>query len=453
MHHDSTRAVLRLARAAARATDAPLVLAVSGGLDSMALMHAMAAVARSRIALVATLDHGTGPAASRAAAHVTRTALALRLPVVVGRADGPERHADGREAAWRRERYRFLKSVAAPLDARIVTAHTEDDQVETVLMRVLRGSGARGMAGMYAPSAVLRPFVGLRRARLVDYAGGTGIRWRNDPSNRSRDFFRNRVRLDLLPALRASNPAIDDELLDVARRAAAWRIEVEDFIEREVRPRQRTSDTLSVAARELSGYDRDSLATLWGALAGRVGLALDRRGTCRLAAFIMSSPQSGSVPLSGGWCMDAQRGVYILRKRPQDGGMPMVLPELGEVIWGGFRFRVGAPAERIEASCARTESRMGNWTATLPTTARASVRAWSDGDRLAVAGGQPARRVRRYLSDAGLRGLDRAGWPVVVTREGEGEDVVWIPGVRRADAATERSGRPVRHYVCERIDR
>jgi tRNA(Ile)-lysidine synthase len=446
MQHDSTRAVLRAARAAVRATDAPFVLAVSGGLDSMALMHAMASVARARIAMVATLDHGTGAAATAAAAHVATTAAGLGLPVASGCITLEPRAADGREAAWRRARYRFLESVAAPLHARIVAAHTEDDQVETVLMRVLRGSGARGLAGLYSPSAVLRPFVQLRRATLADYAEREGIVWHDDPSNTSPAFFRNRVRHDLLPALRQVNPALDDDLLALARRAAAWRADVEAFVDATLQPR-RVRGALRIAAAELSGYDRDSLSVLWGALAGRLGLSLDRRGTHRLAAFTMREPRSGTVPLSGGWCMEARGGVYILEQRPQALGTPAPLPDRGELEWGGFRFRVETPRRPATPADAGGD----HWTAALPLEAQSSVRAWGAGDRLAPAGGQPARRVKRYLSDAGLRGSERVGWPVVIT--GEGMDVVWIPGVRRADAATERSGRPVRHYVCERIDR
>ncbi|NUO95966.1 MAG: hypothetical protein HOQ14_15900, partial [Gemmatimonadaceae bacterium] len=85
MLHDPGRAVLAAARRAALDADAPLLLAVSGGLDSMVLLHAMAAVARARIAVVATFDHGTGPAATAAATDVAREASALGLPVVVGR--------------------------------------------------------------------------------------------------------------------------------------------------------------------------------------------------------------------------------------------------------------------------------------------------------------------------------------------------------------------------------
>jgi tRNA(Ile)-lysidine synthase len=122
------------------------------------------------------------------------------------------------------------------------------------------------------------------------------------------------------------------------------------------------------------------------------------------------------------------------------------LPAAGELRWGEFRFRVVETAPGNAGS----EMVMGPWRAELPSHAVATVRAWVAGDRLARSGGQGLRRVKRYLSEAGVRGLDRRGWPVVVD---EREDVVWIPGVRRADAATERSGRPVRHYICERIAR
>src|SRR4051812_20456545 len=251
---DSGRAVLAATRRAARDADAPLLLAVSGGLDSMVLLHAMARVARARVAAVATFDHGSGAAATAASALVAREAAALGFPVVVGRHDMDERPAGGQEASWRRARYAFLRAAAAPHDARVVTAHSEDDQVETVLMRVLRGSGARGLAGLYAPSDVVRPFLTLRRASLAAFARGQGIRWREDPGNRSPAHLRNRVRHDLLPALRRADPGIDESLLAVARQAARWRADVDAFVSAHVDVRMTGDHGLEVARAELSGY-------------------------------------------------------------------------------------------------------------------------------------------------------------------------------------------------------
>jgi tRNA(Ile)-lysidine synthase len=439
MHHDPSRVVLTAARRSARATGRPLLLAVSGGLDSMALLSAMVSVARHRIAAVATFDHGTGAAAATAVDRVCEAAEMAGVRSMVGRNGTMSTVRDGREAAWRAARYQFLAEAAASTGAQVVTAHTEDDQVETVFMRIMRGSGARGLAGLYVKGPVLRPFLGLRRALLEDYVSEVGLTWVEDPTNLSREFARNRARRDLLPALRRADPSIDAEILAIARRADVLRRDVEAFVTRVLRPETLAGERVVVASRELAGYDRDSLAVLWAAVAGRVGLALDRRGTQRIAEFTSGSPRGGSMPLAGGWCLEAGRDNYILYKCKAPLELVVArLPVTGSLDWGGFRFRVSDSLTSASP-----------WTASISESIGGVVRAWSAGDRLEPAAGQPRRRVTRYLSDVGVTGSDRAGWPVVVADD----EVVWIPGVRRSDAATDRSGRPVRHYVCERIDR
>ncbi|HEY2025480.1 MAG TPA: tRNA lysidine(34) synthetase TilS [Gemmatimonadaceae bacterium] len=449
MPHDPTRAVRQAARRAARAADAPLLLAVSGGLDSMVMLHAMASVARAHVAGVAAFDHASGPAATAAADSVARVAGTMGLPVVVGRMDPHAPATASREAAWRDARYRFLREAASSLGARVATAHTEDDQVETVLMRVMRGSGARGLAGLLASSDTVRPLLALRRASLETYASHVGVEWTEDPTNESPAFFRNRVRRDLLPALRRVDPAIDETLLAIGRDAAAWRRDVEAFVDAHVEPMRAGDRALVVGSSELAGYDRDSLAMLWAALAGRVGLALDRRGTERLAAFTMEERTTGSVPLSGGWRVEARPGSYRLEKARRQSttneARPLPRSGGGELRWGAFRFTVVAG----DGVVGQAGPANGVWVAPLPANGGWTVRPWRPGDRLVGSGSQPPRRVKRYLSDAGVRGPDRSGWPVVVS----GKDVIWIPGVRRSDAATARSGRPARHYVCERTHR
>ena len=416
-----------------------MLLAVSGGIDSMALMAAMTAVARDRIAAVATFDHGTGAAARRAVRHVRSVATGAGLRVVTGRMDPVATPKEGREAAWREARHGFLRESAARLRAQVVTAHTRDDQIETVLLRIMRGSGARGLAALYAQSAILRPFLDVCRAGLEQYLAATGTPWVSDPSNSSADFARNRVRLDLLPALCRVDTHLGDEILAIARRADDLRRDIEAFVTRELRPETAANERLIVASGELTDYDRDSLAVLWAALAGRVGLALDRRGTRRIAEFTSTQPRSGRIPLAGGWCLRAGLDAYILERSVATRVVPAArLPDAGVMDWGRFRFRVSTSP--VSSS---------PWMALISAGAEGRVRSWHAGDRLEPAAGQPRRRVTRYLSDVGMKGTERLGWPVVVA----GDDVVWIPGVRRSDAATDRSGRPVRHYVCERIDR
>jgi tRNA(Ile)-lysidine synthase len=137
------------------------VLAVSGGLDSMVLLTAasrLPARARRNV-LVATFDHGTGKAAGRAAALVAREAFRSGFLCVTGRAST----IGTREEEWRRGRWAFLQQVADKRDSSVVTAHNLDDQIETVFMRILRDAGPRGLAGLYAESEIVRPFLNISR--------------------------------------------------------------------------------------------------------------------------------------------------------------------------------------------------------------------------------------------------------------------------------------------------
>jgi tRNA(Ile)-lysidine synthase len=290
---------------------APLVLAVSGGPDSMALLAASARVVRDRIAAVATFDHGTGEIARRGTDLANREAGRLGIACHVGRAEGA---IPAREAEWRAARWTFLRRVATMYGARIATAHTRDDQLETVVIRLLRGAGARGLAGLYADTGVVRPLVDVPRAVVLEYGQRMRVPSVADPSNRSRGHLRNRVRLDLLPALRRVRPTIDHELLLAARSAADWRASFERLVD-EAHPVRRGSDgaLTSVAAADLARYDGPTLAVIWPVLAARAGVTLDRRGTCRLAQFTTHGRVGGVIQLSGGVEVARTRFWFVFR--------------------------------------------------------------------------------------------------------------------------------------------
>lgn len=418
-----------------------IVLAVSGGLDSMALLDAAARTVPDRIAAVATFDHATGPHATEAVELVQATASAHGLRTIVGRSDTRAMT----EAGWRAARWRFLRQAAGELPGVIATAHTRDDHVETVLMRVMRGSGARGLAGLHARSSVLRPLLRLPRRLLEEYSAQRGLAYVVDPSNESRAFLRNRIRHDLLPALRRVRPELEVELLDVARRAAALRADLDRVIDASGMARVE-GDAIHVATPALAGYDSAALGLLWPALAARAGAVLDHRGTRRLVAFTTTGSVGGRIQLSGGWEVVRQREAFVLRSAP--GGSLQQGPEplAGELRFGDWYFSV-LGAGRLGAGGAAPGSM---WEAALPADRTLTVRVWQPGDRLARSGkAGMARRVKRFLAEAGIAGPDRAGWPVVLADD----EIVWIPGVRRSDAATVRSGRPVVLYACDRIDR
>ncbi len=279
----------------------------------MALMHSASKLGvhlRKRV-IVGTFDHGTGPAARKAAWLVARESARLGFECVAGQAS----NAGTREEEWRRARWDFLQGVAAVRDASVVTAHTRDDQIETVFMRILRDAGPRGLAGLYSESEIIRPFLAVRRKTLELSAKVNRIRFVEDPSNNDRRHLRNRVRLDILPSIVKRRPSFPEELLALASQAADWRRSLEEILPAiEAIPER--DGALRVSRSSLSGYDAASLRVLWPALAARASVVMDRRGTHRAAEFTMKGATGGAIQLSGGVEIVMSREHMLLRRVP-----------------------------------------------------------------------------------------------------------------------------------------
>lgn len=209
-----------------------VLVGVSAGPDSLALLHLLHAMS-GRLACelaAAYVDHGLRPAETGAEWQLVRE-VAARLKISARRGEVPvaahaKSHGLSLEQAGRELRYRFLADTARELGAeRIAVAHTADDQAEELLLRLLRGTGRKGLAGM-APFSrpdrqappLLRPLLTTTKAEVLAYLADRRIEFCEDSSNRDRRFLRNRVRLDLLPELAARfNPNIRETL----RRTAA----------------------------------------------------------------------------------------------------------------------------------------------------------------------------------------------------------------------------------------
>ncbi len=212
-----------------------IVVGVSGGTDSLALLHLLAGLRQSLgIQLhAATLDHGLrGDAGADDARFVAAIAQRWDIPVTVGYAD-VRALADARhvsiEAASRAARYDFLATVARDTSAdRVAVAHNADDQVETVLLHLLRGSGVSGLAGMayraplpgHPDLLLIRPLLDRSRAALDAYCQEHDLQPRHDASNDDQRYTRNRLRHDLIPHLRDLSPQIERRLLQLAGIAA-----------------------------------------------------------------------------------------------------------------------------------------------------------------------------------------------------------------------------------------
>ncbi|HEX8708799.1 MAG TPA: tRNA lysidine(34) synthetase TilS [Pyrinomonadaceae bacterium] len=342
--HSAGRARLRLGRFALKLRaewkrlglpfgDAPVVVAVSGGADSTALLLALDELLRAgrlgTVALLAAhLDHGLrGAAACEDARWVAELSRELGFEIELGRAAVGElaaRTGDNLEQTARRARYEFLSGVASRHGASVVlTAHTMEDQAETVLLRLMRGSGAEGLGGieplraLEAGGEVLlaRPLLGwARRSGTERYCRERGVRFRADEMNDDEGFARVRVRKTLLPLMRTFNPRIVEAL---ARSAGLLREDASALAA--------AASELLTAAREegASGLSSVNVNVLAGAPAAlrrralRLWIAQERGSLRRLEAAhllgverLLEGERGGRVALLPG-------GSFIERRRGQ----------------------------------------------------------------------------------------------------------------------------------------
>jgi tRNA(Ile)-lysidine synthase len=307
-----------------------VLVAVSGGIDSVALLHALQGTAeRYGIKLsIGHVNHGLrGPEAEADQRAVEALADALGLPARVARVDplarrgpGPSRDRPSPEEAARELRYAALRRMAedAGADA-IATAHTADDQAETVLLRLLRGTGPDGLGGMPERSAdgrIVRPLLRVTRTEVERFAAERGLSWREDSSNASPAFARNRLRRDWLPGLaRAFNPRLLRALRDLAeaqRQDSEW---IEALVEREAARRIAwEGEWLRI---EASGW-RDLPAALSRRLARRAlascGAArlVSRRHLERMDAFLGEGRVGRAIELPGALRLVRDRAGFRL---------------------------------------------------------------------------------------------------------------------------------------------
>lgn len=222
--------------------DVTVLLAVSGGGDSVALLRAMLAIqpAGAGRICVGHLNHQLRPDADADERFVVELCRKFGVPCEVGRValEPAVRAKIGLEAAARKARYRFLEGAAGRLGARfVVTAHTTDDQAETILHRILRGTGVRGLAGIarvrrLGHATLLRPLLGVRRAEVRAYLDEIGQPYCSDPSNRDPQFTRNRIRRDLLPRLeRQYNREVVESLLRLGTLAGEAQDVIDSLVE------------------------------------------------------------------------------------------------------------------------------------------------------------------------------------------------------------------------------
>jgi tRNA(Ile)-lysidine synthase len=424
---------------------ASLVVAVSGGCDSIGLLYLLLPIALSRgwRLTVAHLDHGIRGVESRRDAEFVRT-LSKRwsLPVVVVRAKVPllaRRRRQSVERTAREVRYDFLARVARRVGAEaILTAHTADDQAETVVMNVCRGSGIAGLAGIPRETSwrgvrVVRPLLDVSRRDIEAALRRDCVPWRDDASNANLRYTRNRVRHVVLPVLeRNLNPSVRKalcRLADICRAESAARSPEDAAALRTLGNRDGSLSVPRLLA--LARGDRRRVLRQW--LAGRRRPDATLESVSRVEA-LLDNAKGGTAEavLAGGLAVRREydrlriagvRTAHPFRRRVARKGVTLVHPPGLRVrvspARGAVKMRSTVPGE-LPSVCTLDARRVGRralW-----------VRSWRPGDRMRPYGMDGTRKVQDILTDAKVPRDRRSGVPLLEC----GGEVVWIPGYRIA---------------------
>lgn len=205
------------------------VVAVSGGVDSVAMLHLLQEMQRRCGSeyrfIVAHFDHGIRSDSVDDRRHVQRLARHYKLPFAYERA---ELGAGASEATARAARYKFLHNLRRVSGARaIITAHHEDDAIETVLINLLRGTSGRGLHSLRSRQHVLRPLLGVSKKDLLKYAQANGLVWREDSTNANTAILRNYLRQCVVVGMAKTHRSM---LLKRSRRAAELNAEIDDIV-------------------------------------------------------------------------------------------------------------------------------------------------------------------------------------------------------------------------------
>jgi tRNA(Ile)-lysidine synthase len=409
-----------------------VLVAVSGGADSVALLHVLIALAPS-LGLrlhVGHVDHRLRPGSPEDAAFVRDIATKLGVGVEVAPVDVPR--AGSPEEAARRARYGALHAIAGRIGAtRLAVGHTAEDQAETVIMRLLQGAGPRGLAGIPpVRGTIIRPLIAARRQEILDWLRREGIAWREDPSNEDRRFLRNRVRHLLMPELAQVNPAIVEALGRTARL---------------MRETTEAAERLAVAELEAASTDPGAIVLAldrFRALPHTVAAEVVRQAAVRLGSpeplrawahraldRVLASPSPHGGIRVGSVRVDVSGGRVRVARAARPGVRCRLLgvPGLTELREVGL-----AICARLIESEAYTVPRTAGTVALDADGLRGPlvVRRRARGDRFTPFGGHQ-RKLKDVLIDAKVPRWDRDAIPLV---EVDGH-IVWIAGVRRGDGA------------------
>jgi tRNA(Ile)-lysidine synthase len=423
-----------------------LLIAVSGGPDSMTMLHALWQL-RDSLAIklcVAHLNHQIRPSATQDALFVAGAAHDLGLPCICESIDVPayqRQHRLSPEDAARRVRYAFLLATANSLGAdRIAVGHTADDQAETVLLRLLRGSGLRGLCGMPPMRVpIIRPLIQVQRRQIHAYVRTHRLAFREDPSNQQRRYTRNRLRLDLLPHLQECyNPRVVQALSTTAQLLAADEAALHAVACERFRAARlpTASDHIQLKLDVLTSLPpalqrrviREALTETMDSLQG-----ITHRHIAAILTILRTAAGTKWLALPQGVVVERRYGVLCIHRQASPAAMTMekLLPIPGECQIEALGVTI--VSDLLPCDAAATPFPTGDvaWLDADRMGRELRVRTRRSGDRFQPLGSPYVKKLKAFLIDAKIPRAARDRLLLVVS----GAGIAWVAGVRPAEWA------------------
>ncbi len=436
-----------------------VLVAISGGPDSVFLFHALMALRRKLgISLVAGhLNHVLrGPESDRDHEFVKSLAKKNGVKLVSARRDvagHARRKKLSLETAARELRRDFLEKGAVKHHCqKIATGHTLNDQAETVLMHIIRGSGLAGLKGIpLSNGRFVRPLLEVSREEIVGWLRSQGLSWREDATNLSREYLRNRVRLELIPELEKYNPRIIQSLSRLGQ-AAGDDLDLIEEVTTEAAKRSlkfhkaKIIIDLSIFNGYNKGLKNNLIRLVTARLAGPLAVPhFDRMEEC-LGWLAQGSTGSRLELCPGLWAVISYgKATVALGSKPVVCGLQksrarlLALP--GLTAFNGFRIRASLLKNRMDFDPAQASPNQAFFDRAMLEGRTITVGGRRTGETMVPFGSSLPKRIKELFIDAKVPRGKRARWPVIRW----GPDVLWLPGIRRSLLA------PVDARTCEII--
>jgi tRNA(Ile)-lysidine synthase len=431
----------RLAELLPAFPDTALCVAFSGGCDSTALLAALSQLPRPARSLRALhIDHRLQPHSRRWSAHCRRVARRLHVPLAVRTANITRARGESLEAAARTARYRLLAAALVPGEA-LLTAHHQDDQLETVLLQLLRGAGVAGLAAMpvlapFGRGVLVRPLLTVPRAALADWVRGQGLSWVEDESNAQLRPDRNYLRARVLPVLRERWPSAAATASRSARHLAEAQ-RLLDILGEADAGRASSGAMLSARMlRRLTPERRRNVLRFWIAAAGVLTPPASRLE--EIAGTLLAAREDAQPLVAWeGAAVQRQGDLLVLRAGGAPGAAALQMPEVAWQ-WRQRRRQVLPPpfGTLVLEPDARGPLDLDALGPTL------MVRERRGGERLRPLRGGPRRALKQLLQEARVPVPRRAQLPLLFDR-GKliGVADLWLDESVQAHTASRRRGR------------